>query len=97
MKAKDIVSCVMKMRGHSCRSLSEKLKYPHPSGVSQRLRGNGDMNVAVLIKFLEAMDCELVIRSTLADKSEWVVTCDDTNGNRPPFMTEDGKIKLTEV
>ena len=70
MKAKDIVSCVMKMRGHSCRSLSEKLKYPHPSGVSQRLRGNGDMNVAVLVKFLEAMDCELVIRSTLADKSE---------------------------
>lgn len=55
------------------------------------------MNVAVLVKFLEAMDCELVIRSTLSDKSEWVVTCDDTKGTRPPFMTEDGKIKLTEV
>lgn len=97
MRAKDIVSCVMKLRGHSCRSLAEKLKYPHPSGVSQRLRGEGDMNVAVLVKFLEAMDCELVIRSTLADKSEWTVTSDDAKGNRPPFMTEDGKIKLTEA
>lgn len=35
------------------------------------------MNVAVLVKFLEAMDCELVIRSTLADKSEWTITSDD--------------------
>ena len=77
MRAKDIVSCVMKLRGHSCRSLAEKLKYPHPSGVSQRLRGAGDMNVAVLVKFLEAMDCELVIRSTLADKSEWTITSDN--------------------
>ena len=77
MRAKDIVSIIMKMRGHSCRSLAEKLKYAHPSGVSQRLRGAGDMNVAVLVKFLEAMDCELVIRSTLADKSEWTVSADD--------------------
>lgn len=38
------------------------------------------MNVAVLVKFLEAMDCELVIRSTLADKSEWVVTGDEQMG-----------------
>ena len=73
MKAKDIVKELMKMRGHTNQSLADKLNYPHASGISQRLRGEGDMSVSTLLKFLEAMDCELVIKSTLSDKSVWVV------------------------
>lgn len=73
MKAKEVVKCLMKLRGHTNQSLSDSLGYPHASGVSQRLRGEGDMNVTVLVNFLKAMDCELVIRSKLSDKTEWKV------------------------
>ncbi|MEA5051418.1 MAG: hypothetical protein VB021_08135 [Oscillospiraceae bacterium] len=73
MKSKQIVSEIMKMRGFTNTALAEKLKYPAASGVSERLRGKQDMRVDTLVKFLEAMDCELVIRSTLKDKSEWEV------------------------
>ena len=77
MRAKEIVKELMKLRGHTNKSLSEKLNYPFPSNVSQRLRGDGDMNVAILVKFLEELDCELVIRSSLKDKSEWVVSTEE--------------------
>lgn len=73
MKAKNIVKEIMKLRGHTNQSLADKLGYPHASGVSQRLRVEGDMNVTVLLKFLESMDCELVIKSKLDDKTTWKV------------------------
>lgn len=74
MRAKESVKEIMKLRGHTNQSLSEKLGYNHASGVSQRLRGDGDMSVSVLVKFLKAMDCELIIRSNLNDKVQWTVT-----------------------
>ena len=71
MNAKQIVSEVMKKRGFTNSALAEKLNYPTPSGVSERLRGKQDMRVDTLVKFLEAMDCEVIIKSKLSDKTEW--------------------------
>ena len=73
MNAKQIVSEVMKKRGFTNSALAEKLNYPTPSGVSERLRGKQDMRVDTLVKFLEAMDCEVVVKSKLNDKTEWVI------------------------
>ena len=73
MNAKQIVTEVMKKRGFTNAALAEKLKYPTASGVSERLRGKQDMRVDTLAKFLEAMDCEVIIRSKLSDKLEWKV------------------------
>ena len=73
MNAKQIVSEIMKKRGFTNSALAEKLNYPTVSGVSERLRGKQDMRVDTLAKFLEAMDCEVVIRSKLSDKLEWKV------------------------
>lgn len=73
MNAKQIVSEVMKKRGFTNKALSEKLKYPTPSGVSERLRGKQDMRVDTLVKFLEAMDCEVIIKSKLSDRTEWII------------------------
>ena len=73
MNAKQIVAEVMKKRGFTNAALAEKLKYPTPSGVSERLRGKQDMRVDTLVKFLEAMDCEVIIRSKLNDKLEWKI------------------------
>jgi hypothetical protein len=69
---------IMKKRGFTNKSLSEKLKYPAPSGVSERLRGKQDMRADTLVKFLEAMDCEVVIRSKLSDKLEYIIKDEPT-------------------
>ena len=77
MNANDIVNEVMKLRNHTKVSLSRKLGFSTPSGVSEKLRTKQGMRIDTLVKFLEAMDCEVIVRSILADKSTWVVTLED--------------------
>ena len=77
MNSKQIVREIMKMRGHTYESLSKKLGYEKPNRVSERLRNDGEMRVDTLVKFLSQMDCELVIKSKLQDKEDWIVTLDN--------------------
>lgn len=76
MNGKKTVVEIMKTRGFTYELLAKKLGYKTTSGVSERLRGAQDMRVDTLIKFLEQMDCELIIRSTTKDKLEWKVDAD---------------------
>ena len=76
MNGKKTVVEIMKLRGFTNELLSKKLGYKTVSGVSERLRGTQDMRVDTLVKFLEQMDCELVIRSTTRDKAEWKISAD---------------------
>lgn len=73
MLGKEVVEKAMKLRGMSSPVLARKLKYATTSGVTERLYGKQDMRADTLAKFLEALDCEIVIRSTLADKTVWVI------------------------
>lgn len=73
MNGKDIINKVMTLRGMSQQTLSEKLGYKHQSGVSERLRNKQDLRADTLAKFLAEMDCSLVVRSNLKDKTEWVI------------------------
>lgn len=70
---KEIMKEIMKLRGFTNQTLAEKCGYTTASGVSTKLARSNGMRVDTLVKFLEAMDCELVIRSKLKDKSEWKV------------------------
>lgn len=81
MNSKKIVRTIMKMRGHTYESLANKLGYEKPNRVSERLRNSGEMRVDTLVKFLAEMDCELIIKSKLQDKEEWVVSLDTENDN----------------
>lgn len=74
MTSKDIVKTVMKLRGISGELLAQKVGLARQSSISERLRGKKGMRVDSLLSMLEAMDCELVVRSKLSDKREWVVT-----------------------
>lgn len=78
MNSKQIVSAVMNMRGWSQKKLAEKLGYATVTGVANRLNGKNakDLNVNTLVKFLSLMECEVVVRSTTKDKTEWVITLD---------------------
>ena len=79
MTAKQIVKEIMKLRGFSQKTLADELNYPTVTGVANRLNGKTtkDMNVDTLVKFVSAMNCDVIIKSRLADKSEWKITSDD--------------------
>ena len=83
MNSKETVKEIMKLRGHNHRTLAKKLGYVSqdgdvlPTGVANRLSGAQEMRVDTLIKFLEALDCYVVIKSRTADKQEWTITLDD--------------------
>lgn len=76
MNSKKIVREIMKLRGHTYESLANELGYEKPNRVSERLRGTTEMRVDTLVKLLSEMNCELIIKSKLQDKSEWTVTID---------------------
>ena len=73
MLGKEVVAKVMKMRGMSGPVLAKKLNYATTSGVSERIYGKHDMRADTLAKFLEALDCELIVKSTVGKKETWVI------------------------
>lgn len=83
MNSKNTVKEIMKLRGHNLRTLAKKLGYVSQdgdvlhTGVANRLSGAQEMRVDTLIKFLDALDCELVIKSKTTDKQEWTITLED--------------------
>jgi len=77
MRPHKIVKDIMKLRGFSNQSLATKLGKSTASAVSNPLSRENGMRIDTLMKMVEAMDCEVVVRSTLGDKSEWVMKCTD--------------------
>lgn len=71
MKPNKIVKEIMKARGYSNASLATKLGKSTPSAVSNPLSRENGMRVDTLLEMVEAMDCEIVVRSLLKDKLEW--------------------------
>lgn len=83
MDEKVIVRKLMKMKGYNQTLIAEKLGFKYQSNVSEMLRSR-NMRVDNLIRLLEAMDCELVIRSKTGVPRE-----DDPNRQyRPEFVVE---------
>lgn len=79
MKVGEIVKGIMKDRNVSYLTVAQKLGYKHASAVSNRLDDKRSLQVDNLFNILQALDCELVIRSATKDKTEWVI---DLSENR---------------
>ena len=73
MKDNDLIREVMSLRGHTFESLAELMGYSGRSSISERLRGKYAMRVDTFYKMLKEMNCEIVVRSKLKDKTEWVL------------------------
>lgn len=74
MKSNIIIKDVMKLRGFSFNTLAAKLGKSTGSAISNPLSRENGMRINTLLEMASAMDCEVVIRSTLKDKSEWVIS-----------------------
>lgn len=77
MNAQKTLDQIMRERNVTKQLLSEKMGYPHSSGVTEKLRNRNGVRSDILIQMLQNLDCELVIRSKTKDKREWVITLDD--------------------
>lgn len=73
MLGKEVVEKALKLRGMSMVVLAKKLGYATTSGVSERLYGKLDMRADTLAKFLDALDCEIIVKSRLNDRTVWPV------------------------
>ena len=74
----EIVKALMKAKGMSGKTLSEKMGYTTASGVTNRLQSK-TMTVEKLIEMLDAMDCELVIKNKVGDKETFTVVNENRN------------------
>ena len=68
----EIVRTLLKSKKVSHAVLAQKLGFATPTGVSNRLQGRS-MTVEGLVKMLDALDCELIIRNKIGEKETWVV------------------------
>lgn len=85
----EIVKALMKAKGVSGAVLAEKLGFNTPSAVTNRLQSK-TMTVEVLIRLLDAMDCELVIKNKVGNKE--VFTVDNGNRREPKiYKKKDGE------
>ena len=71
MKANEIVKNIMSNKNITQSELTKMLNFKAQSAVSGVL--NRDMKVSTLVKFLSALDCELVIRNK-TDGNEQIVS-----------------------
>jgi transcriptional regulator with XRE-family HTH domain len=74
----EIVKTLMKSKGYSGKLLAEKLGYNTPSAVTNRLQGK-TVTVEMLIKLLDAMDCELIIKDKAGEKKSFPVENENRN------------------
>jgi transcriptional regulator with XRE-family HTH domain len=84
----DAVKALTRSKGVSGAVLAEKLGYNTPSAVTNRLQSK-TMTVEVLIKLLEAMDCELIIKNKVGDKESFVI--DNEGRNEPKIYKKNNK------
>lgn len=80
MNAPDTIKEVMKYKGYSAKTLSERMGYATVSGVTERLRAER-ISLEVFCQIMDAMGCEVIIRDTAMretdgkakKKQEWKV------------------------
>ena len=77
MNEKQIIRELISLRDYNQSILAEKAGLKRQSNVGEMLRSK-NLRVDNLIRLLNAMDCDLVVKSRLKDKREWEVTLDDS-------------------
>lgn len=76
MKPNIVVKEIMKLRGHNYRTLAEALGKSTPTYISNPLTREKGMRVDTFIEMVEAMGCEVIIKSKLDDKTKWSLSND---------------------
>ena len=73
MNLQDALRQILKMRGWTYQRMADALGTKLQNVIDKMNKRSG-MTVAMLLKYCEATDCEVVVRSKLKDKTEWIIT-----------------------
>lgn len=71
MQASEVIRTLMNDKKITQGEITQRLGMKSQSGVSQAL--NRDMKTSMLLRFLESMDCELIVRDKTAG-AEYPIT-----------------------
>lgn len=75
MTEKDIVREVMSMRNWSQAKLAEEAGFKSQSNITGLLNNNKNgIRIDNLVRMLNAMGCEVVVRDKMGSKREWKIT-----------------------
>lgn len=74
MTDKEVVFEAMKAHNYNSHVLAGALGYATTSGVTERMRGKQAMRCDTFVKFLDEMGFEVIVKSKLADKTEFTVS-----------------------
>ena len=69
----DAMKNILKFRNMSYAYTAQKMGVTLQT-VSDKLNKKSAMSVATLLRMCEAADCEVVIRSKMKDRNEWVIS-----------------------
>lgn len=76
MNEKDIIREAMKEVGWTQEELRKKLGYTSQSSVSSRING-ASMRVDTLVRFLDVMGYEVVVKRKKSGGSQWTIEHDE--------------------
>ena len=69
----NVIKQILKFRDLTQRELADKAGYKSQSNITGLLN-QGDMRLSGLIKMVEALDCELIVRDKKGTSQEWIIT-----------------------
>ena len=73
MNLQDALRQILKMRGWTYQRAADALG-TKVQNVIDKMNKRSGMTVAMLLRYCEVTDCEVVVRSKLKDKTEWIIT-----------------------
>ena len=71
MKSSEAIKEIMKMREWSQTKLAEEAGFKGQTNITGMINRSVSMKVDNLIRLVEAMGCEVVIRDKMGSKKEW--------------------------
>lgn len=81
MTASELIKAVMKEKGYSNQKLASDMGYSTASYVSEKLRRKKGLRVDWFVKMLNEMNCEIIVRDTIGNKNQWILTLGEENKN----------------
>ena len=98
MNDKQIVKAALTRTGTSQAVLSERLGYANKASIATMLSRPSDLRMNVLLRILDALGFEIVIRSkNRVDKAEWVLSEDNAPIETERYVSEEESAKLAAI
>lgn len=80
MDIRNVIKMIMKEQGFTYELMGQKMDGKSRQQIADRLNRPVTMNLSTLFKFLDVLDCDLVIRSRRKGHEEWVATPIEVKG-----------------